>query len=447
MTVSQDQLIEADLIISAPWIVPVIPSGTVLEEHALAIRDRRISAIAPRSDIAARYHQARSVRLDHHVLIPGLVNAHGHSAMALMRGIADDIPLKQWLEGRIWPLESQHVSPEFVCDGALLAVAEMITGGTTCFADMYFFPEQVAKVCLGAGMRVQLACPILDFATAWSRNADECISKTVELYKEYRDSELVSVAFGPHAPYTVSDEPLTDIANLANELKVPVHIHMHETAQEIEDALANEGRRPLQRMADLGLLGPRLVNVHATQLTELEMQLLAEHGSNVVHCPSSNLKLASGLCEVEALRNTGVNVALGTDGAASNNDLDMFGELQLAAMLGKAVANDAQAVPAFYALEMATINSARAMGLAEDIGSLETGKFADIAAVNLDRLSTVPINNVISQLAYAVQSHQVTHLWCGGDTLLNDGELETLDLQYIKQRAHHWQQAFRQTQE
>ena len=433
---------EADLIINAKWIVPVVPQNTVLTDHAIAIHNQRIVAIDTQEAINQQYSAVNQLTLAHHTLIPGLVNAHGHSPMALFRGVADDIALMQWLEERIWPLEGKHVDANFVREGTQLAMAEMISGGTTCFADMYFFPEEVAKVALESQMRVQLATPILDFPTQYAKDADEYIAKATQLHDDYRKSEIVYTAFGPHAPYTVSDAPLQKIATLAEELDIPIHIHMHETAQEVTDALDADGRRPLQRMADLGLISPRLVCVHATQLIKEEMKLLAQEGAHVIHCPSSNLKLASGLCEVENLRNTGVNVGLGTDGAASNNDLDMFGELQLAAMVAKAVAKDPEALPASAALEMATINSAKAMGLDKDIGSLEPGKFADIAAVNLDSLSTVPVNNVISHLAYAVQSRHVSHVWCGGKALLSEGELQTLDVTAIKQNAFRWQQTF-----
>lgn len=433
---------DADLIINAKWIVPIIPANTVLTDYAIVICDQRIVAIDKQAKVSGQYTAAQSVELEHHALIPGLVNAHGHSPMALFRGIADDIALKQWLEDRIWPLEGKYVSAKFVREGTQLAMAEMISGGTTCFADMYFYPEEVAKASLESQMRVQLATPVLDFPTQWAKDADEYIAKATQLHDDYRNSETVFTAFGPHAPYTVSDEPLLKIGALAEELEIPIHIHMHETAQEVADALESDGRRPLQRMADLGLISPRLVCVHATQLLESEMLQLAEQGAHVIHCPSSNLKLASGLCEVEKLRSNGVNVGLGTDGAASNNDLDMFGELQLAAMMGKAVAENPEAVPASTALEMATINSAKAMGLASEIGSLEPGKLADIAAVNLDSFSTIPINNVISHLAYAVQSHHVSHVWCGGNALLTDGELQTLDGSAIRQSAADWQNQF-----
>lgn len=432
----------ADLVIESPWIIPVVPRASLLSDHAIVIRNQRIAEIAPAQDIAERYTSKETVTLDNHVLIPGLVNAHGHSPMALFRGIADDIPLMQWLEERIWPLEAEHVSNEFVRDGTLLAMAEMISGGTTCFADMYFFPDEVAKAASEAHLRVQLASPVLDFPTVWAQNAEEYISKATQLHDDYRSSELVYTAFGPHAPYTVSDTPLKKIAVLAEELDVPIHIHMHEAAQEIDDAIAADGRRPLQRMQDLGLISPRLLCVHATQLLLEEMALLSEMGASVIHCPSSNLKLASGFCEVEKLRTHGVNVALGTDGAASNNGLDMFAEMQLAALLAKAVAGDASALPAAAALELATISGAKALGLDRDLGSLEPGKYADITAVSLDYLGTLPMNNPLSHLVYACHASNVSDVWCGGKCLLRNDELQTLDLAYIKERAHGWQQKF-----
>lgn len=434
---------EVDLIIEAAWIVPVVPRDAVITDHALIIGNKRIEAIVP-IDEAKSLPCIRRVELGNHILMPGFVNAHGHTPMSLFRGLADDIPLQEWLEDRIWPLEGKYVSREFVRDGAMLTLAEIIRSGTTCFADNYFFPDEVAKAANEASLRAQLACPVLDFPTVWAQDADEYISKTTHLHDDYRSSELVSIAFGPHAPYTVSDKPLQRIAALAEELDVPIHIHMHENAREVSDALASDGRRPLARMADLGLVSPRLLCVHATQLIEEEMQLLSQQGASVIHCPSSNLKLASGLCEVDKLLKQGVNVALGTDGAASNNDLDMFGEMHLMALLGKAVAEDAAAVSAQQALEIATLNGARALGMEQDIGSLEVGKFADICAVSLDHLSLTPMNNPISHLVYASNGSVVSHVWCGGSLLLDDGELQTLDLTLIKERAAHWQTKFAQ---
>jgi 5-methylthioadenosine/S-adenosylhomocysteine deaminase len=441
---SAENPIQADLLIHAKWILPVVPTGTVLEDHALAIRNKKIIAITASRDAESSISATTNIHLDSHALIPGLVNVHGHAAMSLLRGIADDIPLKQWLEQVVWPMESKFVSAEFVRSGANLAIAEMISSGTTCFADMYFFPDQVASAALDANIRVQLASPVLDFPTIWAQDAEEYIYKATQLHDNYRNSELVHTAFGPHAPYTVSDQPLMKISTLAEELDVPIHMHVHETATEVEEAVQADGRRPLQRLAELGLLGPRLICVHATQLIDTEIELLAAHGASVAHCPESNLKLASGLCQVAKLLDAGVNVALGTDGCASNNDLDMFSEMRCAALLAKIVAADASALPAAQALELATINAARALGLDTVIGSLETGKYADITAVNLDRLNTMPLYNPVSQLVYAAQASQVSHVWCGGKLIFENGELKTMDRGLLKESVITWQQKISQ---
>lgn len=441
---SAENPIQADLLIHAKWILPVVPTGTVLEDHALAIRNKKIIAITASRDAESSISATTNIHLDSHALIPGLVNVHGHAAMSLLRGIADDIPLKQWLEQVVWPMESKFVSAEFVRSGANLAIAEMISSGTTCFADMYFFPDQVASAALDANIRVQLASPVLDFPTIWAQDAEEYIYKATQLHDNYRNSELVHTAFGPHAPYTVSDQPLMKISTLAEELDVPIHMHVHETATEVEEAVQADGRRPLQRLAELGLLGPRLICVHATQLIDTEIELLAAHGASVAHCPASNLKLASGLCQVAKLLDAGVNVALGTDGCASNNDLDMFSEMRCAALLAKIVAADASALPAAQALELATINAARALGLDTVIGSLETGKYADITAVNLDRLNTMPLYNPVSQLVYAAQASQVSHVWCGGKLIFENGELKTMDRGLLKESVITWQQKISQ---
>ncbi len=427
-----------DTLIHARWVIPVVPAGEVLQHHSLAIHNKKIVALCPTAEANARFAADSEHTLDKHVVIPGLVNAHGHSPMALLRGVADDIPLKEWLEERIWPLEGRFVDRQFVQQGSTLAMAEMIASGTTTFADMYFFPDEVAKVAQQAQMRVQLASPVLDFPTAWAQDADEYIRKATQLHDDFRTSEVVYTAFGPHAPYTVSDAPLQKIAMLADELDVPIHMHVHETAQEVADAVSSDGRRPLQRLQDIGLISPRLICIHATQLLSAEMDLLAERGASVVHCPESNLKLASGFCETAKITAHGVNLALGTDGGASNNDLDMFGEMQTAAMLAKAVAGDASALPAQQALAMATINGARAMGMDSLIGSLEVDKYADITAVDLDALNTWPIHNPLSHLVYAARPSQVTHVWCGGRLLYQHGELQTLDLAAIRQQAAHW---------
>ena len=431
---------QVDLIIQAKWFIPIVPRGQVLEDQAIIIKNKKIHDLCSIHDSESLFQAKQVIKLPDHAVIPGLVNAHGHSPMALLRGVADDIPLKEWLEEKIWPLEERLVERAFVYEGASLAIAEMITSGTTCFADMYFFPDEVAKAALNARIRVQLASPVLDFPTCWAQDADEYILKATQLHDHYRDNELVTTAFGPHSPYTVSDKPLCKVATLAEELDVPIHMHVHETFEEVEEALKTEGRRPLGRLKDLGLISPRLNCVHATQLLAEEIKILSHHGANVIHCPESNMKLASGFCPVPALIEQSVNVGLGTDGGASNNDLDMFSEIRSAALLAKAASGNASNIPAHQALEMATINGAKALGLDNIIGSLEIGKRADITAISLDSLNSIPINNPVSTLVYAVNASQVSHVWCAGQPLLTEGRLVTLDKTKIKRSALDWGQ-------
>ncbi|MFN2348157.1 MAG: TRZ/ATZ family hydrolase [Thioalkalivibrio sp.] len=429
-----------DTLIKARWIIPVEPRDTVLEHHALAIRAGRIVDLLPTRDADARYQAATVHDLPDHALIPGLVNTHTHAAMSLMRGLADDLPLMEWLKGHIWPAEGRWVGAEYVEDGTQLAMAEMLRGGITCFNDMYFFPEIAAHAATRAGMRASLGLIVIDFPTAWANNADEYIAKGLDLYDRHRNEALLSFCFAPHAPYTVSDEPLKRIRILANELDLPVHMHVHETAHEVQESMARYGLRPLERLAQLGLVGPNLLAVHMTQLEAAEIAHLAEAGAHVLHCPESNLKLASGFCPVQKLLDAGVNVCLGTDGAASNNDLDLMGEMRTAALLAKGVAGDAAALPAGAALRMATLNGARALGLGEEIGSLEPGKAADVVAVYLGDIESQPVYHPLSHLVYASGRHQVSHVWVAGKALLRDRELTTLDLDAIRARAALWQE-------
>jgi 5-methylthioadenosine/S-adenosylhomocysteine deaminase len=428
---------KADTLIHAGHIIPVIPRGQVLENHALAIDQGRITAIIPSAD-AGQIDAAEEVRLPHHVLLPGLVNAHGHAAMALLRGYADDLALGPWLENYIWPAEALHVSPEFVRDGTDLALAEMIRSGTTFFSDMYFFPDVVAERAQRAGLRCQLTFPVFDFPSAWGQDADDYISKGLALRDDLKHSELVAVVFGPHAPYTVNEAALAKVATLANELDLVIHTHLHETAQEIADFEAAQGCRPLARLHELGLIGPRSQCVHMTQVTPEEISLLATVGAHVIHCPESNMKLASGRCPVTELLEAGVNVALGTDSAASNNDLSMAGEMRSAALLAKLGQGDATTLPAATALEMATINGALAMGLQDDIGSLEVGKLADLVAVDFNHPETQPVYHPVSQLVYAADAAQFTHSWVAGKPVMRDRQLTTLDLEDILSRAASW---------
>ncbi len=426
-------------LLHARWIVPVQPDGCVLEHHALAIQDGRILAILPQAEAATRYRADTTLHLDRHVLIPGLINAHTHASMTLLRGLADDLPLMSWLQDHIWPAEARWVDPDFVRDGTRLALAEMLRGGTTCFNDMYFFPEVTAAAVREAGMRACVGLIALDFPTAYARNLDEYLDKGLALHSELQNDPLVRVAFAPHAPYTVSASALERIGRLADELDIPVHIHVHETAAEVADFEARHGCRPLARLNQLGLVSPRLLAVHMTQLEPVEIDQLAQAGAHIAHCPESNLKLASGFCPSARLDAAGVNLALGTDGAASNNDLDLFGELRTAALLGKGVAGDAAALPAARVLRMATLNGARALGLAADIGSLEPGKAADIVAVDFGQLESAPVYHPISQLVYATGRHQVSDVWIAGRQLLANRQLTTLDSDELLQRAQRWQ--------
>jgi 5-methylthioadenosine/S-adenosylhomocysteine deaminase len=431
-------LINIDTLIHARWIIPVEPHNTVLDHHAVAVHEGRILELLPSLEANEKYQTETEHRLDAHVLIPGLVNAHTHAAMSLFRGLADDLPLMEWLQNHIWPAEARWVSPEFVADGARLAVAEMLRGGTTCFSDMYFFPDETARVADNAGIRAVIGLIVIDFPTVWAANADEYLHKGIAVHDHFRNNPLITTAFAPHAPYTVSDGPLQRIVTYAEELDIPVHMHVHETQHEVAEAVDNTGLRPLARLEQLGLLTPRLIAVHMTQLEDHEIARLASRGAHVVHCPESNLKLASGFCPVQKLLNAGVNVALGTDGAASNNDHGMFGEMHTAALLGKAVALDASAVNAAQVLRMATLGGARALGLEDTIGSLEAGKAADITAVRFDAMETQPLYHPVSQLIYAAGREHVSDVWVAGRHLLKDRVLTTLDQAAILKKARSW---------
>lgn len=429
-----------DTIIHATWILPVEPQNTLHTDYSIAIHKGRIHDLLPKQEILKKYNPDVEINLDNQVLIPGLVNSHTHSPMSLMRGLADDLPLMDWLNNHIWPTEQKHVSAEFVFDGSLLACAEMIRSGTTCFNDMYFFPEETARAVEQAGMRAKLGLILIDFPSAWAKDADEYLSKGIELHDQLHNNSLISTAFAPHAPYTVSDEPLKRIATYAEELDIPIHMHIHEIADEVEKAVSQTGKRPLERLNELGLLSPRLLAVHMTQLTDDEISLVAETGTQVLHCPESNLKLASGFCPLFKLQQAGINVALATDSAASNNDLDMIAEMRTTALLAKAVANNASALPAEEVLRMASINAAKALGLESEIGSLEVGKSADIVAIDLGGIENQPVYNPVSQLIYSAGRENVSNVWVAGNHLLKDRELTTLDEKAILEKAAYWQE-------
>ncbi len=431
---------EIELLVIPEWVITVDPANQVLQGHALAVNDSRIVGIAPVAEAEKIWNPRKIVALPQHALLPGLVNAHTHAAMSLLKGLADDLPLMDWLQNHIWPAESRWANAEFVYDGSQLAIAEMLRSGTTCFNDMYFFPEQTAQAVQEAGIRAVIGLIMIDFPTAWGNGPEDYLKKGLELHDQLQENPLLCTAFAPHAPYTVSDGPLQKILHLACEMDTPIHMHVHETAFEVQQALEQQGTSPLARLDKLGLLDKHFLAVHMTQLTDGEIALLARKGIHVIHCPESNLKLASGFCPVAQLLEAGVNVALGTDGNASNNDLDMLGEMRTAALIAKAVAQDASAVSATQALRMATINGAKALGLDQQIGSLEIGKSADMIAIDLSALETQPLYDPVSHIVYCANRHQVTHTWVAGKALLEGRKLTTLDETALLAKARAWQQ-------
>ena len=429
-----------DLLIEAGWVIPVQPHGVVLEDHAVAVSGDSIVAVLPRQQALQLLAPAKTVSRPRSILMPGLVNAHTHNPMTLMRGVADDLPLMPWLTEHVWPIEAAVMSPAFIADGIELAVAEMLRGGTTCCNENYFFPDVQAATYRRLGFRAVVGLPFIEFPSAWAASAAEYFDKGLEVHDNYRRDALISFSFAPHAPYTVNDDSFERIRMLAEQLDLPVHCHVHETAQEIEDSLRQYGQRPLARMDRLGLVNERLIAVHMTQLTEAEISQCAERGVSVAHCPQSNLKLASGFSPIEKLRRAGVRIAIGTDGCASNNDLDMFEEMRCAALLAKGVAGDATAFDAQATLRAATLDSARALGLGDRIGSIEVGKQADFICVAMDALETQPMYQPISQLIYSTGRHQVRDVWIAGQRKLDDGVLTDFDVAGLLARVGQWRQ-------
>lgn len=428
-----------DTLIAPRWCIPVRPSGRVLENHVVLVSEGRIVDILPRHTASTLYQPSSVVERPAHALIPGLVNAHTHAAMSLFRGLADDLPLERWLTEGIWPAERRWVSAEFVRDGTQLAIAEMLLGGTTCFSDQYFFPEIVAETASAMQMRAVVGTPVVDFPTAWAATPAEYLDKASELvHDRYADHPLVSTCFAPHSTYAVSDATFRDLRVLADQLDVPVQIHLHETDFEVAEAIRSTGRRPFDRLSDLGLVNASLLAVHAVHMNDDEIRRMADAGVRVAHCPRSNLKLASGIAPIQRFLDAGVTVGLGTDGAASNNRLDMLSELQIAALLAKVRAQDATALPAADALQLATIGAAEAIGLAGEVGSIEPGKAADLTCIHLGDVCTQPVYNPVSQLVYAAGAGQVTDVWVAGRQLVAGGELTHADVPSILARCDEW---------
>lgn len=428
----------SDLRINARWLISMANGQAVIEENrAVFITNGRICAIENQS---SSKQAKQTVNLPKQVLMPGYVNAHGHAAMSLLRGYADDLPLMTWLNEHIWPVEGKWVGTDFVRDGVNLAIAEMLKGGTTCYADMYFYGEEAANASINAGIRNVSFTSVLDFPTNYASSANDYISKAMALVDTYQHEPLLIAGIGPHAPYTVADGPFKEIAALAAEYDLPIQVHLHESSYEVQESLEKYGKRPTERLAELGFLSERVSCVHMTQITAADISILQRTGASVVHCPESNLKLASGFCPVHSLIEAGINIGLGTDGGASNNDLSMQGEMKTAALLAKAVAQNAEALPASNALYMATMGGAKALGLSKDIGSIEVGKWADLQAIDLSQLEQQPLYNPISQLVYTDSSRNTTHVWVAGKQLVDNGQLSYLEEDEIRYNANHWLQ-------
>ena len=432
-----------DTLIAPRWCAPVEPANVVLNEHAVVVNDGRITELLPLEKAREKYQPSVYVEKPDHLLIPGFVNTHTHAAMTLMRGFADDMQLEEWLQKGIWPAEKRWVSAEMVRDGTELAVAEMLAGGTTCFSDQYFFPEIVAQTAVDLHMRAMVGTPIIEFETAWAGSVSEYLAKATDLVHDpYAEHPLITTCFAPHSTYALSDESFLELRVLADQLDVRTQIHLHESAAEVTAAMEQTGKRPFDRLHELGLVNGSLLAVHAVHMDDSEIELFAASGVNIAHCPRSNLKLASGIAKIAKYRDAGINVSIGTDGAASNNALDMLSEMRITALLAKATANDAAAVSATEALRMATLDGATALGRGHEIGSIEPGKWADLSCVDLSGLHNQPLYDPVSQLVYTARADQVTDVWVAGRHQLDNGRLTHIDTTGILQRCDEWQQRF-----
>ncbi len=428
---------KVDEIIQAKWMI-TCEEKKVLENHSLVIDKNLIKDILPIELAAQKYSATHIEHFATHVVLPGFINTHTHLAMNYFRGLADDLALMDWLNNYIWPAEKKWVSQEFVHDASLFAIAEMIRGGSICFNDMYFFLQQTAKAVDISGIRGAIGMTVINVPTAWAKNPDEYLAKGMEFFQEYKNHPRILTTIAPHGPYTVDDEHLLQIKKIAEDNNLKINMHVHETKDEIQHSLKNYQMRPLARLKKLGLVSPRLIAIHACQLNEEDIKILTDGKPQIVHCPESNMKLASGTCPVARLHSLGLNIALGTDGAASNNDLDMVGEMRSAAFLTKHTTENPATQPALDTIYMATINGAKALGLENITGSLKKGKSADFIAINLDDIETRPLYHADSQVVYAASRNQVSDVWVAGVRLLKKREFTTLDEEAIKTKARNW---------
>ncbi len=435
----QYQSQNVDLILEPRWIIPVVPGNQTLEKSSIIVNEGKIIDILPSDEALLRYRTKDHLLLDEHVLIPGLINLHTHAAMTLMRGIADDIPLMPWLQEHIWPAERELLSERFVYDGTLLACAEMMAGGVTCFNDMYFYPQSAAEACVKIGMRAQLGLVVLEFPTSYATDSDDYLRKGLDVRDSWRGNDLLSFSLAPHAPYTVENRTFEEVIKFSEQLNLGIHIHLHETLEEVAQSKLRYGVSPIARLASLGVLGPNLVAAHCVHLQNEDMDLMKEHGCHIAHCPTSNLKLASGIADISKMVNVNLNIGLGTDGAASNNRLDLFSEMRMAALLAKGVSLNASTLPANQVLAMGTINAAKALGLEDKIGSIEIGKLADLTAVRISTPELMPCFDPLSHLIYVAERRHVSHVWVNGELKFHEGVYANIEPHEVKDISSQWQ--------
>jgi 5-methylthioadenosine/S-adenosylhomocysteine deaminase len=425
-----------DLLIEARWIIPVEPDNVVLENHSIAVDKGTIVAILQHTEAQLRFSPRQYKQLPQHIVIPGLINLHSHAATALLRALRTGLPPMEWRPNPIWPADAKQLSAQFVHDGTRLACAEMLRGGITCFNDQYFFPKASARAALSAGMRAAIGLLAVDFPTSYASDADDYLDKGLAARDELRDETLLSFCLAPHSPATADDRSLARVLTLAEQCELPIHMHLHESKSEIEQSLKRYGRRPIERLRRLGLLSPNLIAAHATHLSDEEIALLAEHGCSIAHCPSASLQQASGGAALAALTQKGVNGGLGTDGEDSNNRLDMFQEMRLAALLTKGGGDHGQTTGAARALRMATLGGAQALGLDAKIGSIGVGKAADLCAINANDIALAPCYNALSLVVYSAGREHVSDVWIAGQIRFADGRLlEASEIELIKLAA------------
>ena len=435
----------ASIIISASWIFTSNSEGQLLSDYSIVIENDKIIDLVPQDKVFDEYEANDTYQLTDHILIPGLINTHTHAAMSLFKGFADDLPLQDWLNDYIWPAEKEFINSSFVKDGSILALSEMIKSGVTTFNDMYFFPDATAEAVKELGVRSNIGLVVLDFPTNYATDPEDYLLKGFEFRDKWRNEELITTSIAPHAPYSVSDEAFTLINTYSEELSINIHIHLHETQWEIEDSIEKYGITPVQRLNNLGIIGPSLMAVHCVHLNDQDMATLAKNKVSIVHNPSSNMKLGSGIADIAKMLKQNLNISLGTDSSASNNRLDIMEEMRLAALLIKGSTKSPESFSANEAIKMATINGAKALGLESIIGSIEKNKKADLVAIDLNSIENQPIYNPLTTFVYSSSRSDVSYVWIDGEIKLKDKKLVKIDEERIIQLAKKWQRKLKKT--